>query len=100
MRGKWLLIAVGVAIVAGAGWGADKVLYRARLGTAYAAKQTCSCLFIAHRSMASCSTDYAPADVRQLHWRSASDGVTVTALGGRIARRAVFEPGFGCHLVN
>jgi hypothetical protein len=102
MQTKWVVVG-GVAVVAilgAAGWIGRDVYAEARIGTAYVAKQTCSCLFVAHRLMESCKTDYDSAAVKPLTWQTAADSVTVSALSGLVSAKAVFEDGFGCHPVN
>lgn len=102
MQARWAWIGgvTAVAILGAAGWIGRDVYAEARIGTAYAAKQTCSCLFVAHRVMESCKTDYDPAAVKPLTWQTAADGVTVSALSGLVSAKAVFEDGFGCHPAN
>lgn len=102
MRAKWVLSGGGVAVVVigAAVWSGRGVYAEARIGTTYVAKQTCSCLFIAHRSMESCKTDYAAKDVEPLSWKTGADSVTVSALGGLISAKSVYEDGFGCHPVD
>lgn len=102
MRAKWALIgsAVAVVVIGAAVWSGRGLYAEARIGTTYVAKQTCSCLFIAHRSMDSCKTDYAPKDVEPLSWETGADSVKVSALGGVISAKSVYEDGFGCHPVD
>jgi hypothetical protein len=102
MRGKGLLIGVVIliAIVAGALWASRDTWASARIGAAYVAKQTCSCLFVAGRPMDSCRTDYEPDAIKPLTVEASKDSVKVSALAGLISRTAQFEPGFGCHPAN
>lgn len=102
MRAQWALIGgvAAIVLIGAAAWAGRDVYAEAHLGTTYVAKQTCSCLFIAHRSMESCRTDYASKDVEPLSWETAADSVTVSALGGLIAAQSVYEDGFGCHPVD
>lgn len=102
MRARWALIVVATIVVAAgvAAWAGRDFYAQARIGTAYVAKQTCSCLFVARRSMDSCKTDYSPRDVEPLSWLTSDDSVTVSALGGIIAAKSVYEAGFGCHPVD
>lgn len=101
MRFKWLAILGLAALVLGVGtWFARRTVEQAHIGTAYVAKLTCSCLFVSHRPMQSCATDYDTPDAKLLTEEVGSQGVTVSALGHLISTRAVFEQGFGCHLVN
>jgi hypothetical protein len=99
---KGLLIGVGVVIVivAGAMYAGRDTWASARIGTVYVAKQTCSCLFVAGRTMDSCRTDYDPAALKPLTVDATDKGVKVSALGGLVSARAEFEQGFGCHPAN
>jgi hypothetical protein len=98
MRGKWWI--VGVVLIAALGaafwFGRDAVAF-ARIGTTYAAKQTCSCLFVAGRPMDSCKTDYPADAVKQFTWTVEGNDVTVSAAGGLFSAKATFEDGYGCH---
>ena len=99
---KGLLIGVGVIvlIVAGALYAGRDTWASAKIGTVYVAKQTCSCLFVAERTMDSCRTDYDPAAIEPLTVAATDKGVKVSALAGLVSARAEFEPGFGCHPAN
>jgi hypothetical protein len=101
MRARSRVIVAIAVLLAGAGvWFAYRVVDQAHIGTAYVAKLTCSCLFVSHRTRQSCATDYDAAAVRPLTQEVAGQSVTVSALGHLITARAVFEQGFGCHVVN
>lgn len=102
MRARWFLIGgvVLVAIVGVAVWAGRDTYETARIGTAYVAKQTCSCLFIANRSPQSCKTDYEAAALERLNVEAEASSVTVSAVGGLVSAKAQFEEGFGCHIVN
>jgi hypothetical protein len=101
MRTKTMVIAgIALVIVAGAAWAGRNFYATAHMGATYVAKQTCSCLFVAKRSEASCRTDYNPADLERLNVQPGENQVAVTALGGLISGRAEFEQGFGCHPVR
>src|ERR1700757_589463 len=95
-----VIVGIAVVLVVAGAWLVHRVVEQAHIGTAYVAKLTCSCLFVSHRSPQSCATDYDAAAARALTREIAGQSVTVSALGHVIAARAVFEPGFGCHLVN
>lgn len=101
MKRKWLLIigVLVVLIVAGM-WSSRDTIATARVGTVYVAKQTCSCLFVAHRQAGSCYTDFDPEVVRRLNVSIATNSVTVSALGSLISARAQYDAGYGCHPVN
>ncbi len=101
MRGKWWI--GGVALIAALGaavwFGRDAVAF-VRIGTSYAAKQTCSCLFVAGRPMDSCRADYPADAVKQFTWKIEGNDVTVSAAGGLFSAKATFEDGYGCHPVT
>lgn len=100
MRAKWALIGVAIVVIGAAAWAGRNTYAEARIGTAYVAKQTCSCLFVAHRSMDSCKTDYVPKDAQRLSWETRADSVTVATLGGMISAKSIYEDGFGCHPID
>jgi len=101
MKRKWQLLAAVFVLLVGIGvWSAKDTFATARIGTAYVAKQTCSCLFVAGRPLDSCSTDFEPEALQSVDVVTGNSAVTVSALGGLISSRAEFENGFGCHPVN
>lgn len=102
MRIKKLVILGGVVglVLGGGMWIARRAVEQVQIGTAYVAKLTCSCLFVSHRSAQSCETDYDSTAIKYLTREVEGRGVTVSAPGHLISTRAVFEQGFGCHLVN
>jgi hypothetical protein len=90
--------ALAVAVVAAyAAFRALRLSDLVHIGTGYAAQQTCACVFISHRSLASCMTDLEPLAQRLVSVRVGTDEVTAHALGmsGTVAR---YEQGFGCSL--
>jgi hypothetical protein len=95
-----MIIGIAVVILGVGAWLVHRLVEKAHIGTAYVAKLTCSCLFVSHRSLQSCATDYDAEAVRPLTREVVGQSVTVSALGHVIATRAVFEQGFGCHVVN
>jgi hypothetical protein len=102
MQTKRFLI-FGLVFIALAGlavWFGRGTYETARIGTAYVAKQTCSCLFVARRTPESCRTDYDPAALARLNVEPAASSVTVSALGGVVSAQAQFDAGFGCHPAN
>jgi hypothetical protein len=102
MRSKALLVTavVLIAVVGVALWFGRETWATARIGAAYVAKQTCSCLFVAGRPIDSCRKDYDPAAVEPLTIEPSSSSVEVSALGGLVSATAEFEQGFGCHPAN
>jgi hypothetical protein len=97
---RWVIVGIAAASAGVGAWFAHRLVEQAHIGTAYVAELTCSCLFVSHRSAPSCASDYDAAAVRPLTQEVAGQSVTVSALGHLILTRAVFEPGFGCHVVN
>ncbi len=67
------------------------------IGAGYAAQQTCSCVFVSHRTLASCLTDLDPLAQRLVSVRVGADEVTAHAfrLSTAVAK---YEQGFGCSL--
>lgn len=92
VAGTVLLVAVGIYV------GRDQATL-ARIGTVFAAKQTCSCLHVSGRSLQSCMTDYDPVLARWFTWQVADSQVTVSAFG-IFSSTSVFEDGFGCHVTR
>ena len=96
---KAFLIIAGVLAVLGFGlWHfflKDQVAF-ADVASAYVAKQTCSCVFVAERELASCLTDFTQ-DVSQLDVTQAEGRVTASALG-LISSTAIHQPDLGCVL--
>jgi hypothetical protein len=98
---KWVVILGVATLVVGVGaWLARRAVEQAHIGTAYVAKLTCSCLFVSRRSLQSCATDYDLPAARLLTAEVGIQSVTVSVPGRLVSTRAVFEPGYGCHLVN
>ena len=96
---KWVVGgAIGVAIVAGfVLWRALRLSALVEIGAGYAAQQTCACVFISHRALASCLTDLEPLAQRVVSVRVGTDEVTARTLvlGQATAK---YEAGFGCSL--
>ena len=101
MKRKWQIVLGVLVLLVGIGaWGARDTFATARIGTAYVAKQTCSCLFVAGRPADSCRTDFDPAALQPLEIIAGGNAVTVSALAGLISSRSEFDKGYGCHPVN
>jgi hypothetical protein len=99
-KGLLIGIAVVLVIIGGVLFFGRDTWATAKIGTVYVAKQTCSCLFVAGRTMDSCRTDYDPTAIEPLTVEKLEDGVKVSALGGIVSAQSRFEPGFGCHPIN
>ncbi|WP_421722797.1 hypothetical protein [Bauldia sp.] len=96
MRLRRILLFVAIVVIAGLGFlivrdGVPSL----RIATAYAAKQTCSCLFVAGRDLASCQGDYNPFTARWFAWDPTEQAVTVS-FAGLISSQATYADGNGC----
>jgi hypothetical protein len=98
-RRKRLLlgVAVGLLVAAIVSWRWFHVSQLAHIGTGYAAEQTCACLFISGRTLASCVSDLDPFAQRFISVRTGSDEVTASCFGLATAS-AHYDKGFGCSL--
>lgn len=109
---KAFLILLAVLALIGAGvWQfflKERVAF-GNVGSAYAAKQICSCRFISEREMESCQGDFTPEIKEGVDQLTISEtyidatgrtdqSITVSALGGLISGKATYEPGLGCVL--
>ncbi|WP_199798819.1 hypothetical protein [Qipengyuania thermophila] len=98
-RVMWLVVAaVLLAGVAAAAVFGPALRGYAAAGTAYAARVTCSCRFVAGRSLADCAKD----KVAGMEWVRLSEDTerrSVTAVFPLLGSdEAAFEPGWGCVL--
>lgn len=96
---KWLWgpgLAALVVIGAGLWAGRDTVDY-ARIAVGYGAKQTCSCVFVAGRSLDECMNDFHPGEADPIAFTQLDDGVRASVLGV-IRAEARFSPDYGCAL--
>lgn len=93
-----VIVSTLTALLALGAWANRDQFVHAHLATGYAAKQTCSCLFVSGRSMESCLSDF-PEDARET-LSVTHDGETVRAsvLFGAISAEAVNDGEFGCRL--
>jgi hypothetical protein len=69
-----------------------------RIGSGYAAHQTCSCLKVSRRSMESCRGDLDPLAQKLVRIKVQQDEVEARSL--LWTSRAVYEEGWGCMLVE
>jgi hypothetical protein len=100
-RRKRLLLGAGALVLVAAmvAWRGLRVSELARIGTGYAAEQTCACLFISGRTLASCKTDLDPFAQRFISVHPGSDEVTASCFGLATAT-AHHDKGLGCSLRN
>ncbi|GGI76353.1 hypothetical protein GCM10007973_11540 [Polymorphobacter multimanifer] len=103
-RRRWLLWApvLAMCLLAG-GWFGLKYSStgkQAALGAGYIAHVVCSCRYVGNREMASCRTDFeAGTEIVRVEDDVARQ--TITASVPLLAkRRAVYEPEFGCTLLE
>lgn len=97
---RWPSFAVVVLLVAGGlAWLYGDILNGyARAGTAYGAKNGCSCRYIANRELGSCSDDFVPG-MEAVFLSEDEDDRAVTAYVPLIASTtARYHDGFGCML--
>lgn len=89
-----LLLAGGLAYW----WLGDTTLGHARAGTAYGAKNACSCRYISGRDLASCYADFVPG-MEVIFLSEDTDARSVTASVPLVhAETASYRDGFGCVL--
>lgn len=93
-----LLILTVIAGVVWQFWLKDQVDFL-HIAAAYGAKQTCSCVFVAERSLDSCLTDFT-YDVSAFTFNVGETHAEASLFDGRISARAEHTPGLGCALVN
>lgn len=96
--GKHLLRTLGLLALGLVGiglWASGPILAQGRIGAAFIARTTCSCVFVAGRSLASCRTDW-PSGAETIAVRQEDDAVVASAALGLVSARAVFEQDYGC----
>jgi hypothetical protein len=99
IRRKRLLFGVAVFAVVSAiaAWRVLRISDLLQIGAGYTAQQTCACLFVSGRTLASCMTDLDPLARRLMSVRSGPEEVTASGFGMSPAT-ARYEKGFGCAL--
>ena len=97
MSRKFLLIAVGLAVLIGVALiPLDRFVYQAEVGARAIAKVTCACTYIAGRDLATCRADEPPGFER-LTTRLDPVGRSVEAdLYGLVSARAWLDETAGC----
>jgi len=96
---KWIVRAVAVLVVLVALLVLRRFLPLARIGSGYAAQQTCACLFVSGRTLESCRGDLDPLALKIVSLRVGSDDVRAS-VAGMMAARAQFSTATGCALVQ
>jgi hypothetical protein len=101
-RKYWLVggAVILVALITGGAYAAREPVTYARVATAYAAKQLCSCLHVSGRTMDSCMAEF-PQDARgQISVTSTGNTVHAGVVFNAISADAVYEEEYGCRLLN
>lgn len=100
-RWIWVGVLIVAALIAGAAaWSARDTIAYAHIATGYAAKQTCSCRFVAGRTMDSCMADFPTEDRSNFSVVENGNHVSASVLFGVISAEAMYEEGYGCRLLN
>ncbi len=96
---KRIALAVAALLLIAAALLWRKLMPLGRIGTGYAAEQTCSCLFVSGRTLDSCKEDLEPLARKLVSVRVGTDEVSASAIGLMHAR-ARYEATRGCTLVE
>lgn len=96
---KRIALGVLVVVVAAAALFGRRFVRLARIGSGYAAEQTCACMFISGRALESCRRDLEPLAQKIVSLRPGHDEVRASA-ALVFSARAVYDPRFGCTLVE
>jgi hypothetical protein len=94
---RTLIVVAIVAAVGAITWRALHLSEMAHMGAGYVAEQTCACVFVAARSLASCKSDLEPLAQKLVSLHVGLDEVTATSLGISTAT-AQYHKVFGCTL--
>jgi hypothetical protein len=95
---KRILTAIVIFALAGAVFGAMQLHKLAFIGSAYAAQQTCACLFVSNRALESCRHDLDPLAQKLVTLEPGDKAVHARSLLSSATAR--FEPAFGCSIEN
>ena len=100
-RKRWMWaagVSLAAIVIASTGWALRGQVAYARIATAYAAKQTCSCLHVSGRTLESCVADF-PEDAREAVTVTEDGGrVRASVLFGAIGAEAVADGEYGCRM--
>lgn len=102
-RKRWMLI-IGVALAGVVLPGLifslmDQYQY-ARIATAYAAKQTCSCLNVSGRELESCLADFPSEGQGLIDVKPQGQSVRASVLFGAISSSAAYDQNYGCQITD
>lgn len=97
---KKIIYTILIIFLLGLGFGVRSGINYAYIGSSFAAKTTCSCLFVSQRPLASIKAeDLYPADFATIEVDEKAQSVTANVYGVAEAK-AIFRKGLGCTLVN
>lgn len=96
---KRILLAVLALVAIALAFTIRKFAPLGRIGTGYAAEQTCACVFVSGRALDSCRADLDPLARRLVSISVGSDEVRASSLGLERAR-ARYDAATGCTLVE
>lgn len=99
MRKKLAAAVVVLGLAAAAAVYGPRLAAFLRIGTTFAAQQTCACLHVGGRTLESCTAELGRAG-RLLSFDVQGDTVRTQALFGIFAGEARNESPFGCHPVQ
>jgi hypothetical protein len=101
-RKRWLpFLGLGALAAVGVGlWVGSGPLNYLSMGVNFAAKQTCSCMHIAGRTLESCQTDLPAEGQGLIHLTPGQDDVRASAAFGLVSARAKRDPVNGCVLTH
>ena len=101
-RKYWLLggLVILAAIVGGGAYAAREPYTYAHVATAYAAKQTCSCLHVSGRAMESCLAEFPQEARSRFSVTSTGNRVHASVLFNSISADAEYDEDYGCRLLN
>jgi hypothetical protein len=91
-------VSLTAIVVTSSAWALRGQVAYARIATAYAAKQTCSCVHVSGRSLESCVADF-PEDAREaVTVVEVGDRMRASVLFGAISAEAVVDGEYGCRI--
>ena len=95
MKRRLIILGVALALAGAAVIYLPKAIGFLRVGTAFAAQQTCACLHVSGRPLESCLADLGSSG-RLLDVKADGQKVRAGALFGLFSAASVSEPPYGC----